>query len=123
MTNKFHQGFTLIECLVALLIIAIVLASATRAIGMSVDDVHNNYVRENAMWVANNQIAQYYLDKTYPTMGVTNTTTSMANIDFTVKTNITGTGNPYFRKIEIDISEKDTPNYIIYHTVSFISQY
>ncbi|MBY0379999.1 MAG: type II secretion system minor pseudopilin GspI [Burkholderiales bacterium] len=120
---KRSGGFTLIECLVALLIIAIVLASATKAIGMSVEDVHNNYVREAAMWVANNQISQYYLDGTYPNLGVTKQNTNIANIDFIVNTDISATGNQYFRKVEISLSETKTPDYIIYKTVSFISQY
>ncbi|MFN7093923.1 MAG: type II secretion system minor pseudopilin GspI, partial [Burkholderiales bacterium] len=63
------DGFTLIECLVALLIIAIVLASTTRAMGLSVEDVRENYVREVANWVADNQINQYSLDGTYPNLG------------------------------------------------------
>ncbi len=116
------NGFTLIECLVALLIIAIVLASATRAIGMSIDDVRNNYSREAAMWVANNSINQLYLDEVYPNLGVTKKTVKIAGIDFIINTNITQTGNPYFRKVEISVSEPKLPKYSIYHTASFISQ-
>lgn len=118
-----NKGFTLIECLVALLIIAIVLASATRAIGMSVDDVRNNYMREAAMWVADNQLSQYYLEGTFPNLGITRSNVNMANIEYTMTVDISATGNPYFRKIEISINEKSRPNYIIYKTVSFISQY
>ncbi|MFN8770242.1 MAG: type II secretion system minor pseudopilin GspI [Neisseriaceae bacterium] len=117
------RGFTLIECLVALLIIAIVLASATRAIGMSVDDVRNNYIREAAMWIADNQITQFYLDNSYPNLGINKQEVNMANIDFIMTTNIQATGNQYFRRIVISVSEKNSPNYIIYHTVSFKSQY
>ena len=117
------KGFTLIECLVALLIIAIVLASATRAIGISVDDVHDNYVREAAMWVADNQISQYYLDKTYPDMGSKKNTVEMAGITFILSIDITATGNAYFRKIVISVSEKSEPNYMVYSTATFISQY
>jgi hypothetical protein len=37
--------------------------------------------------------------------------------------NIVQTGNPYFRKIEIIMNEKNKPEYKIYKTVTFISQY
>ena len=120
---KTNHGFTLIECLVALFIIAIVLASATRAIGVSVDDVHNNYIREVGMWTADNQITQYYLDGTYPDIGISKKNVTMAGIDFIMATDISATGNAYFRKIEVTINEKNKPNYSIYRTVSFISQY
>ncbi len=116
------SGFTLIECLVALLILAIVLASATRAIGMSVEDVHNNYIREAAMWVAENKINQYSIDGVYPDMGITKTEVTMAGIEFTLSTNVSATGNQYFRKIDVSVNEK-AHNYSIYHTISFISQY
>lgn len=118
-----RKGFTLIECLVALLIIAIVLASATRAIGVSVDDVHDNYVREAGMWVADNQISQYYLDKVYPDMGAKKNTVQMAGIDFIISIDVSATGNPYFRKLMISVSEKSKPDYIVYSTATFISQY
>jgi len=121
--TNMKQGFTLIECLVALLILAIVLASATRAIGLSIDDVRNNYIREAAMWTADNNIAQYYLDDSYPNLGLNKKDVSMAGVEFTMTTDITSTGNQYFRKIEISMSEKDKPNYSIYRTITFISQY
>ena len=121
MNNK--QGFTLIECLVALFIIAIVLASATRAIGVSVDDVRNNYIREAGMWAADNQITQIALDGVYPDIGTTKKNVVMAGIEFVMTVDISATGNAYFRKIEVTMNEKKSPNYSIYHTVSFISQY
>lgn len=117
------KGFTLIECLVALLIIAIVLASATRAIGMSVDDVRNNYIREAAMWLADNQITQLRIDGSYPNLGLNKQDAAMAGVDFIMTTDIQATGNQYFRKIVVSVSEKKTPNYSIYKTVSFISQF
>lgn len=117
------SGFTLIECLVALLIIAIVLASATRAIGMSIGDVRNNYIRETAMWVADNQITQYYLDGTYPNLGINKKNVKMANIEFVMTTDISATGNQFFRKIEISVNEAASPDHPIYRTISFISQY
>lgn len=120
---KIKNGFTLIECLVALFIIAIVLATASRSIGVSLKDVQNNYARTVAMWVADNQINQFYLDGLFPDLGKIKKTVKMANLEFDVDLNIATTNNPYFRKIEIAINEKNKPKYQIYKTVTFISQY
>jgi len=117
------KGFTLIECLVALLIIAIVLASATKAIGVSVDDVHDNYVREAAMWVADNKISQYYLERVYPNLGATTYKADMAGVSFVMSTDVVETGNPYFRRVNIAVSEASKPDYIVYTTATFIAQY
>ena len=123
MNKTPNKGFTLIECLVALLIIAIVLASATRAIGMAIEDVQDAYAREAANWVADNQYNQYYLDENFPDFGNSTTNVTMAGVDFVVETAITATPNQYFRRIEIAVSEKKKPKYVLFRTVNFIAQY
>ena len=60
-----NKGFTLIECLVALFIISVVLASASRAIALTNDDVKTSYLRQTANWVAENQMSQIHLNKIY----------------------------------------------------------
>lgn len=117
------KGFTLIECLVALLIIAIVLASSTKAITLAIDDVKQGYEREAANWLANNQFNSYRMNNTFPDLGSSNRNEIMAGIEFIVKTKISSMANPYFRKIEINISKKTQPNYILFKTINFISQY
>ena len=127
MTNqvriKKQRGFTLIECLVALLIIAIVLASATRAIGLSIADVKDSYTREVANWVAENQYNQIYFDGTYPDLGVSTKNVTMAGIDFVEQITISSTPNQYFRRVEIAVAEKKHPTYVIFKTVNFVAQY
>lgn len=120
--NK-QNGFTLIECLVALFIVAVVLASASRAIGLIISDVHDSFVREVATWVAENEYNQYLLDQKYPDLGVVKKQLSSAGVDFNVTETVLQTPNPYFRRLEITISEKSTPDHMIYKTVNFIAQY
>ena len=64
-----RAGFTLIECLVALFIVTIVLASASRAIGLIISDVHDTFVREVATWVAENEYNMYFVNNEYPDIG------------------------------------------------------
>lgn len=120
---KNSSGFTLIECLVALLIISIVLASSTRTIALSINDVRDGYIREVASWVAKNQFNEYFITNSFPDLGSTKKFASMSGLDFIVNTQVTQTNNPYFRQIEIRVSPKAKPSYTSYKTVSFISQY
>ena len=122
-TIKTKTGFTLIECLVALFIIAIVLASSTRAIGLSIADVHDSFSRQVANWVADNQYNQFRLDGVFPDIGNTSKNVTMGGIDFIVSTIVIGTPNPYFRRIDISVAEQNTPKRIIYKTTNFISQF
>lgn len=118
-----EKGFTLIECLVALLIIAIVLASTTKAITLAINDVKQSYEREAANWIANNQFNSYRMLNTFPDLGNSDRKETMAGIQFIVRTKISPVPNPYFRKIEIDVSKENQPNYILFKTINFISQY
>lgn len=117
------RAFTLIECLVALVIIAIVLASSTRAIGMAINDAKESYTREIASWVAENLINYYYIDGIYPEIGNKKTEVSMASLDFIVITNVSATPNPYVRRVEISVAEKKRPDYYIFNFSNLYSQY
>ena len=117
------KGFTLIECLVALLIVAVVLASASRALGMIIHDVHDSYVREVATWIAENEYNEYNIRAVYPEVGIKDEKITFAGVNFNLKQKVIQTANPYFRRIEISISETETPNYVIFKTVNFIAQY
>lgn len=120
---KYDNGFTLIECLVALFIVAIVLASSSRAIGVISSDLRDTFVIETATWVASNEYNEIHIQKQFPNIGEIKKDLSMAGIDFTITEVVSNTQNPYFRKLEIIIAEKDTPENSIYRTINFISQY
>lgn len=120
---KKNAGFTLIECLIALMIMAIVLASASRTIGLAIDNIKDSYLRELSMWVADNTMNQYYLDNIYPNIGKTEDKVTMAGINFIVSADVTATPNQYFRKITIAVAIADKPNHFIFTNTSFKSQY
>jgi|GEM_PF-844750 len=121
--DKRQLGFTLLECLVALFIIAIVLASTTRAISLSISDVHDSFTRQIATWVADNQASQYTFDGVYPEVGSTTKNVNMGGVDFIVVANVQSTPNPYFRRLDIAVTEKSKPKRPIYKTSNFISQF
>ncbi len=118
-----RRGFTLLECLVALFIIAIVLASTTRAISLSISDVHDSFTRQIATWVADNQANQYFYDGVYPEVGSTSKYVTMGGVDFIVEANVLSTPNPYFRRLDVAVTEKAKPKRPIYKTSTFISQF
>lgn len=121
--HRKYQGFTLIECLVALFVIAIVLASATKSISMTITDVEDTTAREEANWIVNNQYAGYHIDGVYPDLGNSKKTVTMAGRSFIVSSTVSATPNPYFRRIDIAVSNSTDPNRILFKTVNFMSQY
>jgi len=123
MSKQSQNGFTLIECLVALFIVAVVLASATRAIGLIISDVHDSFMREVATWVAENEFNQLCINQQYPDVGTVKKSLTSAGIKFNVAEVVSATPNPYFRRVEISVSEADNKDYTIFKTINFIAQY
>jgi general secretion pathway protein I len=118
-----QSGFTLIECLVALFIIAVVLASSTKVIGLSIADVHDSFSRQVANWISENEYNQFRLDEIYPEIGTKTKNITMGGIDFITTITVIATPNQYFRRIDISVAEQSKPQRVIYKNTAFISQF
>ena len=118
-----NDGFTLIEVLVALLIIAIALGSAGRAISTAVNNVKDSYYKQVAGWVANNQVSSIIVNGTFPDLGTTTKQESMAGLDFIETIVVSTTPNKFFRQVEVSVADKDHPNYYLTKSINYISQY
>jgi general secretion pathway protein I len=100
-----HAGFTLIEVLIALAILAIALTAAMRAASVATDSANETKLRTLATWIAQNRIAEINaLSVTsLPGAGESNGRQTMANIEFEWKQKISNTPNTAFRKIEVQV--------------------
>jgi len=93
------RGFTMIEVLVALAIIAIALAASMRAVGnlaASEADLHDRLL---AGWSADNTLAQLSLAHTWPDIGERRFDCSQGNLRLTCTQHVTATPNPIFRRV------------------------
>jgi general secretion pathway protein I len=106
-TRRFHRaarGFTMIEVLVALAIVAIALAASLRAVGSlaaSETDLHNRLL---AGWSADNVLAQLRLSHTWPDIGERSFDCSQANLPLTCTQTVSSTPNPVFRRVEVSVT-------------------
>jgi general secretion pathway protein I len=100
-----HAGFTLIEVLIALAILAIALTAAMRAASVATDSANETKLRTLATWIAQNRIAEINaLSVTsLPSVGESNGRQAMANIEFEWKQKISNTPNTAFRKVEVQV--------------------
>lgn len=120
--NIIQQGFTLIECMVALFLSAIVIASAVRSIHIITSDVHDAFVLEVATWIAENEYNEFIINGDYPDLGIHEKKVTNAGMNFDVKETVAETQNPYFRKITVSIKEANKKEYI-FNTINFLSKY
>lgn len=101
-TNHF-RGFSLIEVLVALVILGVGLAAASRAASVSTDSARETRLRTLATWVAQNRIAELTATRSFPATGSMDGRSTLASTEFEWKQITYATPNPTFRKVELQV--------------------
>ena len=96
-------GFTLIEILVALTILAIALAAAVRAASVATDSAQEIRLRMLATWIAQNRVAELQATNVFPSAGTVSGRSSMAGVEFEWQQLTSETPNTAFRKVELKV--------------------
>ena len=119
MTSRV-RGFTLVEILVALAIIAVALAAGLRALAQATDSAAALKERTLALWVAQNRVAAASLESPWPAPGQRTGRAQQAGVAFTYTETISTTPNRAFRKIDVIVAAPDAPEYALAHLTGFI---
>ncbi len=98
---RAQGGFTMIEVLVALAIIAVALAASLRTVGSLATSEADLHCRLLAGWSADNELAQLRLSRTFPDIGSSSFDCSQGNLKLMCTQHTTQTPNPIFRRVEI----------------------
>jgi general secretion pathway protein I len=103
-------GFTLVEVLVALAIVAVALIACMRAAGVMTLSGSELKVRMLAQLSARNQIAVMRATQAFPSPGVTSTPCPQGNVDLVCRQETKGTPNEFFRRVEISVRLASEPD-------------
>jgi general secretion pathway protein I len=120
MRPRRARGFTLIEILVALAIVAVALAAGMRAVAQSADGATALKQRTLALWVAQNRLATVQLASPWPSPGIREGEATQAGTRFAWREDVSGTPNPAFRKVEIVVADPAVPGYALARLVGYI---
>ena len=99
-----EQGFTMVEVLVALAIIAVALVASLRAVGMLATDEAELHRRLLAGWSADNALTQLHLARQWPELGTTTFDCPQGNLPLTCTQRVSATPNPTFRRVEVSVT-------------------
>lgn len=98
------RGFTMIEVLVALAIIAVALAASLRAVGSLAAGEADLHRRLLAGWSADNALAQLHLAHAWPEVGEQSFDCSQGNLQLLCTERVSATPNPVFRRVEVSVT-------------------
>ncbi|WP_412022740.1 type II secretion system minor pseudopilin GspI [Burkholderia cepacia] len=98
------RGFTMIEVLVALAIIAVALAASIRAVGTMATNASDLHRRLLAGWSADNALAQLRLTHAWPEIGEQSFDCSQGNVQLVCTQRVSTTPNPVFRRVRVSVS-------------------
>jgi general secretion pathway protein I len=108
-----HRGFTLLEVLVALAIVAITLGATLKASGQFAHNAGHLKEKTLAQWVAENKAVEYRLQGILPVLGHQEGDVSMAGQEWRWRVEVSNTEDVRLRRLDITIvregDEFDSP--------------
>jgi len=101
---KRLRGFTLLEVMIALLVITLGMAAVINTTSESGWKSAQLRHKTIATWVAQNQIVKYRANRIWGTAKSQSGKVEMANIDWVWRLKISGTDDPSLRRLDVEVS-------------------
>ncbi len=106
-------GFTLLEVLVALVIIGTALAASLRSVASLTQNSQDLRAAMMATWSAENRLTQIRLSQEWPPLGRRSFVCAQADLPLRCDEQINPTPNPAFRRVEVMVIDERTPTHKI----------
>ncbi len=98
-----QRGFTLVEVLVAVLILAIALSAVISAMARQADNARHIKEKTIALIVAHNRLAELQLEPTWPKVGRSDGRVEMSGFEWQWETVVKETEDDKLRRIDIEV--------------------
>lgn len=113
-------GFTLVEVLVAMTIVAVSLLAALRVAAQGANDVDQLRARLFAGWVAADRLAEHHARGDWLPIGERTGVQREGKLDLGWREQVSGTPNPAFRRVDVFVFEPAQPDHFLAHAVGFV---
>lgn len=110
-------GFTLIEVLVALTIVAITLGAGIKAAGSLTNNTQRLTEVTSAEWCADNRLTAIRLAKIFPDIGESDFSCDELGRTYAGKLVVRTTPNPYFRRVDAQVFDDRGQTLLLLTTV------
>lgn len=114
------RGFTLLEVLVALMIVGTALIASLRAVGSLTQNSDGLRTAMMATWSAENRLVQLSLSKTFPPIGKQSYDCPQGDLQLVCEEEVLPSPNPRFRRVEVSVFELAHPERRIIKLVQLV---
>jgi general secretion pathway protein I len=111
------RGFTLLEVLVALVIVGTALGASLRAVGSLTQNSDGLRSAMMGTWSAENQLVRMRLEKTFPPVGKTSFACPQGDLQLDCRQEVLPTANPRMRQVQVNVYETEHPDRLIVRLV------
>lgn len=122
MKPSFQRGFTLLEVLVALVIVGTALGAALRAVGSLAANGSGLRSTMMATWSAENRLVQIRIEKLFPDVGKRSFACPQADLHLMCEEEVRITPNPRLREINVSVFDVENPGRKIVRLIQVVPQ-
>lgn len=117
---RLQSGFTLLEVLVALVIVGTALGASLRAVGSLTANSAGLRSAMMATWSAENRLVQIRLAKEYPAIGKNTYDCPQGDLQLICQDEVLASPNPRLRRVEVSVFDKANPERRIIKLVQLV---
>jgi general secretion pathway protein I len=122
LSTSRSRGFTLLEVLVALMIVGTALGASLRAIGSLTQNSDGLRATMMATWSAENRLVEVRLARRFPPLGKTNFDCPQGDLKLACMEDVIATPNPRLRRVEVSVYDQNQPERLIIKLVQLVLQ-
>lgn len=118
--HKRPAGFTLLEVLVALVIVGTALGASLRAVGSLTQNSNGLRAAMMATWSAENRLVQIRLAKQFPGLGKNSYECPQGDLKLLCQEEVIASPNPRLRRVEVSVYDQNQPERLIIKLVQLV---
>ena len=120
MGTAAQKGFTLLEVLVALVIVGTALGASLRAVGSLTQNSNGLRSAMMATWSAENRLVQIRLARTFPAVGKQTFDCPQGDLQLVCQEEVIASPNPRLRRVEVSVVDQTNPERRIIKLVQLV---